>query len=53
MIENGFDKEKQEQMNEQESLNKFDNAGHRGKPQNQNQQHNVRREGTARINQNR
>ena len=41
---------KQEQMNEQQSLNKFNSVTEKQKPENQNQEHNVRKEGIAPIN---
>ncbi|MBQ7955073.1 MAG: hypothetical protein IJ282_04935 [Lachnospiraceae bacterium] len=44
---------KQEQINEQRSLNKFNSVTEKHKPENQNQQHNVRREGIGPINQKR
>lgn len=46
-----IDKEHQEQINEQKSLNKFNNVTQKSKPENQNQQNNVRQEGIAPINQ--
>ncbi len=53
MREQDFDKKKQEQMNEQKSLNKFNSVTEKVKPENQNQQHNVREEGIEPINQKR
>lgn len=44
------DKKKQEERNEQQSLNKFNSVTAKDKPENQNQQHNVRKEGIAPIN---
>ncbi len=46
-------KKHQEQINEQESLNKFNNITQKSKPENQNQQNNVKQEGIAPINQKR
>lgn len=43
MNEQISDKKKQEQINEQKSLNKFNSITEKVKPENQNQQHNVRR----------
>ena len=37
-------------MNEQQSLNKFNSVTEKQKPENQNQEHNVRKEGIAPIN---
>lgn len=42
-----MDKEKQEQLNEQKSLNKFNSVTRSDKPVNQNQGHNARNEGIA------
>lgn len=53
MQEQHFDKKKQEQMNEQRSLNKFNSVTEKVKPENQNQQHNVRVEGIGPVNQKR
>lgn len=53
MAEKEFDQKRQEQFNEQKSMNKFDNAEHKGKPKNQNQQHNIRREAIGPVNQQR
>lgn len=47
------DKKKQMEINEQKSLNKFNSITEKNKPENQNQQHNVRKEGIAPINQKR
>lgn len=44
---------KQEQINEQKSLNKFNAITEKKKPENQNQEHNVREEGIGRFNQKR
>lgn len=48
-----FDHKQQEQINEQKSLNKFNSITQKAKPENQNQQHNVREEGIGPINQKR
>lgn len=39
-----MDKKKQEQLNRQENLNKFNSVTQKVKPENQNQTHNVRSE---------
>lgn len=44
---------KQEQINEQRSLNKFNSVTEKKKPENQNQQHNVRQEAIEPVNQKR
>ncbi len=51
MQEQGFNKKEQEQMNERRSLNKFNSVTEKVKPENQNQQHNVREEGIGPVNQ--
>ena len=48
-----MDKKQQEQQNEQKFLNKFNSVAQKEKPENQNQQHNVRKEGINPINQKR
>ncbi len=53
MSEQKFNHKKQEQMNEQKSLNKFNSITQKAKPENQNQEHNVREEGIGPINQKR
>ena len=53
MSEQNINKKKQEQMNEQKSLNKFNSITEKQKPENQNQQHNVREEGIGPVNQKR
>jgi len=53
MSEHKFDHKKQEQINEQKSLNKFNSVTQKDKPENQNQQHNVREEGIGPVNQKR
>lgn len=53
MSEQTFNKKKQEQMNEQKSLNKFNSITEKQKPENQNQKHNVREEGIGPVNQKR
>ena len=50
MSEQKFDHKKQEQINEKKSLNKFNSITQKAKPENQNQQHNVREEGIGPIN---
>lgn len=45
--------EKQEKLEEQRSLNKFNSITKKVKPENQNQEHNVREEGIHPINQKR
>ena len=51
MSEQNINKKKQEQINEQKSLNKFNSITEKQKPENQNQDHNVRKEGIGPINQ--
>lgn len=46
-------KKNQERANEQKSLDKFNSVTEKQKPENQNQQHNTRREGINPINQKR
>ena len=46
-------KKKQEKANEQKNLYKFNSITQKVTPENQNQTHNVRREGTLPINQKR
>lgn len=46
-------KKEQEQINEQKNLNKFNAVTQKVKPENQNQQHNVREEGIGPVNQKR
>jgi len=48
-----FNHEKQEQINEQKSLNKFNAVTQKHKPENQNQEHNVRDESIGPVNQKR
>jgi len=43
----------QEQMNQQENHNKYNSITHKTTPENQNQTHNVRKEGIQPINQKR
>lgn len=45
-----MDKKEEEMLNEQESLNKFNSITQRVTPVNQNQTHNVRKEGIQPIN---
>lgn len=52
-MEHDVDKKKQEWISEQISLNKFNTITEKVKPENQNQQHNARKEGTEPTNQNR
>ena len=51
MSEQNINKKKQEQINEQKSLNKFNSITEKQKPENQNQDHNVRKERIGPINQ--
>ncbi len=53
MSEQNLNRKKQEQLNEQNALNKFNSITEKQKPENQNQDHNVRKEGIAPINQKR
>lgn len=53
MNENEFHRKKQEEFAEQKSLNKFNSVTEKRKPENQNQQHNVREEGIGPVNQKR
>lgn len=53
MSEQNLDKKTLEKENEQKSLNKFNSFTEKVKPENQNQQHNVRKEGINPINQKR
>ena len=46
-------KKKQESYNEEASLNKFNSVTQKSKPENQNQEHNVRKEGITPVNQKR
>lgn len=46
-----MNKKEQESMNRQENLNKFNNITKKVKPENQNQTHNIRKEGIQPINQ--
>lgn len=48
-----MNKKKQEELQEQKEHNKFDSIIHKNKVENQNQTHNVRKEGIAPINQKR
>ena len=52
-MEKSCDKKKQEEWNEAQSLHKFNNITQKVKPENQNQEHNVRKEGIGPINQKR
>lgn len=53
MSQKDLNKKEQEQVNEQKNLNKFNSITEKVKAENQNQQHNVRKEGIAPINQKR
>ncbi len=53
MSDNMLNKKQQEKLNEQSSLDKYNSITEKVKPENQNQQHNVRREGLNPINQKR
>lgn len=46
-----MDKKKQEQINEKKNKEKFNTITQKVKPENQNQEHNVRQEGIAPVNQ--
>ncbi len=48
-----MDKKKQEQVNRQKNLNEYNSVTQKKTPENQNQSHNVRKEGTGPINQKR
>ena len=52
-MKHDIDKKKQEQIDEQKSLDKFNSITEKVKPENQNQQHNVREEGMGPVNQKR
>lgn len=49
MSERKYDHKKQAQENEQESLNQFNSITRKVKPENQNQEHNVRQEGIGPV----
>lgn len=53
MSETGFEREIQKNLSEQRSQNQFNSITQKQKPENQNQQHNARKEGIAPINQKR
>jgi len=53
MNDEDFDKKNQERLNKQRDLNNFNSITQKVKPENQNQQHNVRKEGIAPVNQKR
>ncbi len=53
MSEQYISRKRQEEINEQKSLNKFNSITEKCKPENQNQQHNVREEGIGPVNQKR
>lgn len=44
-------KKEQEYVEEQKNMNKFNSITRKKKPENQNQEHNVRQEGIGKINQ--
>lgn len=48
-----MDKKEQEQYHRQENLNQFNSITQKVKPENQNQEHNVRKEGIGPVNQKR
>ena len=48
-----MNKQEQEKINQQKNLNKFNTVTQKVKPENQNQEHNVRKEGIQPINQKR
>lgn len=48
-----MDKKEKEQQERQKNLNEFNNVTQKVKPENQNQTHNVRKEGIGPINQKR
>jgi len=48
-----MDKKKKEQQERQKNLNEFNSVTQKVKPENQNQEHNVRKEGIGPINQKR
>ncbi len=50
-VQKNNNSKQQEQINEQRSLNKFNSVTEKKKPENQNQQHNVRQEGIGPVNQ--
>lgn len=48
-----MDKKEQEKINRQKNLNEFNSITQKVKPENQNEEHNVRKEGIQPINQKR
>lgn len=48
-----MDKKEQERINRQQNLNEYNSVTQKVKPENQNQSHNVRKEGIQPINQKR
>lgn len=52
-MEQHYNKKEEEEWNEAKSLSKFNSVTQKVKPENQNQEHNVRKEGIAPINQKR
>lgn len=53
MREQNFNKKDQEEINEQKNLYQFNSITQKVKPENQNQEHNVREEGIKPVNQKR
>lgn len=53
IIVQDFNKKEQEKLQEQKVHNEFNSVTEKVKPENQNQQHNVRREGITPVNQKR
>lgn len=53
IIYKNMDKEEEERQNKQKSFNRFNSITEKQKPENQNQQHNVRKEGFPPSNQKR
>ena len=49
-MQENINAKKQEQVDEQLSLNRFNSVTEKKKPENQNQEHNVRKEGIGPIN---
>lgn len=52
-MKQNYDKKEQQKQNAMESNQKFNSITQKTKPENQNQEHNVRKEGIAPINQKR
>ena len=53
MSKTEFEREIQQNLSEQSSQNRFNSITQKQKPENQNQQHNVRKEGVTPVNQKR